>query len=578
MEMNVISFFNLLVVVILVQKCYSVKKETYNIVCNLIDDGVVAILGPSTYVTSPVVESTCKNLNLPYIVTSWRMTSFEESDVFLNFHPDADKLAKGIADIVRSLGWVGIIILYEEEEGLVKLQEVLKLQNLKRTDNHDFIRDAHTVDYSSLNVTANITTIRIFDYNSEEFLNALQKWGITAFEFFKTPLYLTPTSIKTETALFQDALTYLTAALKDLPYLPESKVNCFADDKYMNGFSIINATRHKEDLPTITGPIKFDDFGNRIDFNIYVYTLDEDQLIGTYQALNETMVFARTSEETSLAATSNLKKVKVMVSTRIGNPFLMEVTPQDGQILEGNDRYEGYTKDLMDEIAKNIDFTFELHITEGNLFGSYLEDQKRWTGLIGDLLERRAHLALCDLTITHQRQSVVDFSMPFMTLGISILHKSPAKDPTRTFAFLEPFGTSVWIYSATLYLVVSIILYFIARMTPGDWENPHPCDDKPKVLENIWTLQNCHWATLGTIMNQGCDILPKGISSRFALAMWWFFALIITNSYIANLTAFLTKANLEPPIKNVEDLSKQSKIKYGCLEKGSTEQFFKVPT
>lgn len=66
----------------------------------------------------------------------------------------------------------------------------------------------------------------------------------------------------------------------------------------------------------------------------------------------------------------------------------MEVTPQDGQILEGNDRYEGYTKDLMDEIAKNIDFTFELHITEGNLFGSYLEDQKRWTGLIGDLLER----------------------------------------------------------------------------------------------------------------------------------------------------------------------------------------------
>lgn len=46
--------------------------------------------------TSPVVESTCKNLNLPYIVTSWRMTSFEESDVFLNFHPDADKLAKGI--------------------------------------------------------------------------------------------------------------------------------------------------------------------------------------------------------------------------------------------------------------------------------------------------------------------------------------------------------------------------------------------------------------------------------------------------------------------------------------------------
>lgn len=58
--------------------------------------------------------------------------------------------------------------------------------------------------------------------------------------------------------------------------------------------------------------------------------------------------------------------------------------------------------------------------------------------------------------------------------------------------------------------------------------------------------------------------------------MWWFFALIITNSYMANLTAFLTKAGLEPPIASVEALAKQSKIKYGFLEGGSTEGFFKT--
>lgn len=30
---------------------------------------------------------------------------------------------------------------------------------------------------------------------------------------------------------------------------------------------------------------------------------------------------------------------------------------------------------------------------------------------------QKAHLAICDLTITHERREVVDFSMPFMTLG-----------------------------------------------------------------------------------------------------------------------------------------------------------------
>lgn len=51
-------------------------------------------------------------------------------------------------------------------------------------------------------------------------------------------------------------------------------------------------------------------------------------------------------------------------------------------------------------------------------------------------------------------------------------------------------------------------------MAPGDWENPHPCDTNPEELENIWDIKNCLWLTLGSIMTQGCDILPKYIIDR----------------------------------------------------------------
>ena len=50
------------------------------------------------------------------------------------------------------------------------------------------------------------------------------------------------------------------------------------------------------------------------------------------------------------------------------------------------------------------------------------------------------------------------------------------------------------------------------------------------------------------------------------------------SSYTANLAAFLTIERMDMPINSVEDLAKQTKIKYGCLESGSTNTFFKDAT
>ena len=46
-------------------------------------------------------------------------------------------------------------------------------------------------------------------------------------------------------------------------------------------------------------------------------------------------------------------------------------------------------------------------------------------------------------------------------------------------------------------------------MGTDDWENPHPCDKNNDELENTWNLKNCFWLTMGSMMGQGCDLLPK---------------------------------------------------------------------
>merc|ERR1719422_2242107 len=83
------------------------------------------------------------------------------------------------------------------------------------------------------------------------------------------------------------------------------------------------------------------------------------------------------------------------------------------------------------------------------------------------------------------------------------------------------------------------------------------------------------WFALASLLGQGVDILPKAFSTRMIAALWWFFTLIMISSYTANLAAFLTVERMESPIESAEDLAKQTKIKYGCLESGSTRAFFR---
>lgn len=52
--------------------------------------------------------------------------------------------------------------------------------------------------------------------------------------------------------------------------------------------------------------------------------------------------------------------------------------------------------------------------------------------------------------------------------------------------------------------------------------------------------------------------------------------MIMVSSYTANLAAFLTYDKKENPIQGVEDLAKQTKVRYGAVDGGSTSTFFRV--
>jgi ionotropic kainate glutamate receptor 2 len=118
-------------------------------------------------------------------------------------------------------------------------------------------------------------------------------------------------------------------------------------------------------------------------------------------------------------------------------------------------------------------------------------------------LLQNADMAVAGMTITYDREQFIDFTKPFLNLGITILFKKPEPEPPKLFSFLDPLSIDVWIYLLAGFLCVSFMLFVIARFTPYEWVNPHPCNQDTDVVENQFSIRNSLWFSIGALMQQG---------------------------------------------------------------------------
>ncbi|XP_041357414.1 glutamate receptor 4-like [Gigantopelta aegis] len=260
-----------------------------------------------------------------------------------------------------------------------------------------------------------------------------------------------------------------------------------------------------------------------------------------------------------------------MAAYHMTAPFLMrKEKPDNGFPLTGNDRFEGYCKDLADEIGKRLKFSYTFRLVEE--YGQELANGS-WDGMIGELRRGEADMTVAPLTITAHRERVVDFSKPFMNIGISIMIKRPEKMKPGVFSFMEPFSVPVWVCITVVYVVVSFSMFLVSRFSPYEWRR---LPFFGNVMYNQFTIYNSFWFSMGALMMQGSEHCPRSAAGRLIGGAWWFFVLIIISSYTANLAAFLTIERMKSPIESADDLAKQTDIAYGTREYGSTREFFKT--
>lgn len=94
------------------------------------ESGVIAIFGPEALKTTAITQSICKKLEIPHIQTTWRPSTSYPPLIALNFYPATDLLAEGFATIVRHMNWKSYAIVYQHDEALIRLQEILKIPDV----------------------------------------------------------------------------------------------------------------------------------------------------------------------------------------------------------------------------------------------------------------------------------------------------------------------------------------------------------------------------------------------------------------------------------------------------------------
>lgn len=215
----------------------------------------------------------------------------------------------------------------------------------------------------------------------------------------------------------------------------------------------------------------------------------------------------------------------LIIGTKDAPPFSMKT--EDG-------KWTGISIELWRQIAQDLNLSYEYRETDIQ-------------GLIEGVRDGSLDAAVAAMTITPDREQVLDFTHPLHSTGLTIAVKSKTGNPW--ISVLKGFISSAFLkVLATLALVllgVGMLAWWFERK-----KNPQHFGEGP--AKGIWSG---FWWSAVTMTTVGYgDKAPVTFWGRVVALIWMFAAIIIISSFTASITSSLTVTQLESPIQGPADL------------------------
>merc|ERR1711990_315819 len=119
------------------------------------------------------------------------------------------------------------------------------------------------------------------------------------------------------------------------------------------------------------------------------------------------------------AAALSIQGKTLTVTTVQHEPWLK--LKDDSSNKVGNDRFEGFVMDLLENLGNKTGASFQVSLQRDGRYGGP-DEAGQWSGMVGSVMAGEVDLAVADITQTAYREAVVDFTVPFDQVGITILY------------------------------------------------------------------------------------------------------------------------------------------------------------
>jgi len=237
-----------------------------------------------------------------------------------------------------------------------------------------------------------------------------------------------------------------------------------------------------------------------------------------------------------------------------GETLRVATKPLEPFVFVDDEPLRGFSIDYWDEVAGRLGVA-----TEWVEFETVAE-------VIVAVEAGEADVAIAGISITAEREQVIDFSQPYYNSGLQIVTQQKSSGTVRALLSLIGSGTFLvpLLFLIGLILIVSHIVWFVER---GHGSDDFPTDYRKGIVEALW------WSTVSVITGgEAVKDINRGLS-RIVAIFWMLIGLFLLAFVTARATSVLTVAELQSDISSVEDLSGR---KVGTVQATSSVNFLRA--
>lgn len=228
------------------------------------------------------------------------------------------------------------------------------------------------------------------------------------------------------------------------------------------------------------------------------------------------------------------------VATKVAAPFALQ---------DGAGRWHGLSIELWRDIAAELQIDYEFHEVElANMLQSVRDGQM--------------DAAVAAITVTAEREKLVDFTHPIYSTGLGIAVRPP-EEKQWYHALYNLFS---WAF-AMLIVVLTVVLLCVGMLV-WMFERRHNADFDGRPARGI---ANAFWWSAVTMTTVGYgDKTPRSLFGRLLAIAWMFSSIILISAFTASVTSTLTVPQLRSRIEGPADLPK---VRVACIEASTSHRY-----